>query len=517
MARYQTLRLILGDQLNSQHSWFRETRTDVLYVIAELRQETDYVCHHVQKVCAFFAAMAAFADQLRESGHRVLHLDLDETEQWRDLPDLINGLINKYQVAHFEYQRPDEYRLLTQLRSLKFPGQPAPREYDSEHFLVPFEELKDQFPSGRHVRMETFYRRMRQRFNVLMDADKPRGGRWNFDAENRQRLQPEDIEALPEALCFENDVTAILGRLKRHRVESFGTAHEQLLWPVNRDQALALMDHFMQHCLPAFGRFQDAMTGHGESRWTLYHSRLSFALNVKLLAPAEVIEAASRRFHDAGNEVDIAQAEGFIRQILGWREYVRGIYWANIPAYRDSNVLAAKQALPDWFWSGETKMKCLQQAIVQSLETAYAHHIQRLMVTGNFCLLAGIDPDQVEQWYLGIYVDALEWVEMPNTRGMSQYADGGLIATKPYCASGNYVNRMSDYCDDCHYRVKEKTGPGSCPLNSLYWHFMTRHRDRFAHNQRTGMIYRNWDRMATDRRQAVLDRADWVLTNLDRL
>ena len=259
------------------------------------------------------------------------------------------------------------------------------------------------------------------------------------------------------------------------------------------------------------------MTEQGENRWSLYHSRISFALNSKMLHPMQVIEAALAQFHGNQSGIDHAQIEGFIRQILGWREYVRAVYWANMPGYAERNALAAEADLPDYFWTGKTKMACMKQAIDQSLEYAYAHHIQRLMVTGNFAMLAGIAPQQVDQWYLGIYIDAIEWVEMPNTRGMSQFADGGLIATKPYAASGSYINKMSDYCKGCHYSVKERTTDNACPFNSLYWHFMQRHGDSFSRNPRTAMAYRSWEKMAVDVRKALLQLADYCLANLNSL
>ena len=258
------------------------------------------------------------------------------------------------------------------------------------------------------------------------------------------------------------------------------------------------------------------MTNQTPHSWSLYHSRLSFALNAKLISPKHVIKATITAYQENDN-IDIAQIEGFVRQILGWREYVRGMYWINMPDYEQQNALNVERDLPSYFWNGQTKMKCIASAIGQSLDYAYAHHIQRLMVTGNFCLLTEIQPQQVDEWYLGIYVDALEWVELPNTRGMSQFADGGWIASKPYAASGSYMQKMSDYCGDCHYKVKEKTSAESCPLNSLYWHFMVKHRERLAKNHRIGMIYGNWDKQDDAQKHAVLERAEWCLENIEAL
>ena len=461
--------------------------------------------------------MERFASLLSSRGHSVLYLTLDQTAAYDDLATLLRSLAADHAIERIEYQQPDEYRLRRHLESMMADDPIAILACDTEHFLLPESEFDDFIVANRHNRMETFYRRMRKRLNLLMDGDEPLGGQWNFDAENRDRLRPADLAEIPEPLRFDNPVDGILQRLEAHAVDYFGTAPTTLLWPVDRDQSLALLNHFCEHCLPRFGRFQDAMTGRHEHRWSLYHSRLSFAMNSKLLQPMEVIEAAIARFDDGSNDVSLAQIEGFVRQIIGWREYVRAVYWVNMPDYATRNQLDAQRKLPDFFWTGETRMHCMRESIGQSLEYAYAHHIQRLMITGNFCLLTGIEPAQVDAWYLGIYIDAIEWVEMPNTRGMSQFADGGLIATKPYSAGGNYINKMSDYCKDCHYDVKQKTGDRGCPFNSLYWDFMIRHRERLERNPRIGMVYRSWDRQDEEQRSATLERAGWCLQNLDEL
>jgi len=519
MAQFHTLRLILGDQLNRQHSWYKQQDDRVLYLIAELHQEAHYVTHHIQKLCAFFAAMEAFALSLQADQHQVSYLTLDDTAGYTDLPELLKAICQEHGIARFEYQHPDEYRLAQQLQSLELGV--AVSLIDSEHFLLPQAEIPKLINAGKHNRMESFYRKMRLRFNILMDGKQPLGERWNFDGENRNKLKPADLAQVPEPLLFANPVEKILQRIEKHSIPSLGNISQELLWPINEQQSLQLLDFFCDHCLPNFGRFQDAMTQQGESRWSLYHSRISFALNSKILSPMQVIDTALRRYQASeqspDNPVDLAQIEGFIRQILGWREYVRAVYWANMPSYAERNALDAQRDLPDYFWTGNTKMACMKQAIDQSLDYAYAHHIQRLMVTGNFAMLAGIDPAQMDQWYLGIYIDAIEWVEMPNTRGMSQFADGGLIATKPYAASGSYINKMSDYCKDCHYKVKERFTEQACPFNSLYWHFMQRHADKFSRNPRTAMAYRSWDKMDNEVKKALLSRADYYLQNIESL
>lgn len=517
MTQAKTLRLILGDQLNANHGWFKELNPNRLYLIAELKQETGYVRHHVQKVCAFFAAMERFAKALEQAGHKVLYLTLDQTTEYADLPALLTDVIESHAIGAFEFQRPDEYRLLEQLRQFASRLDIPVREQDSEHFLLPFDEIPRHFQANKAHRMEMFYRRMRKRFGILIKDGEPTGGQWNFDADNRQAFKADESLAVPPPRLFTNDVSAILERLERHSIDTFGTSQATLPWPISRAQSRELLVYFCERLLPAFGHYQDAMTEQGEAHWSLYHSRLSFALNSKMLHPRQVIDAALNAWQQNPERISLAQIEGFVRQILGWREFVRGIYWANMPNYSSFNALQAERALPDYFWHGETEMNCMRHALGQSLEYSYAHHIQRLMVIGNFCLLAGIDPDEVDNWYLGVYVDAIEWVEQPNTRGMSQFADGGLVASKPYAASGQYINRMSDYCRNCSYQVRERVGDHACPFNSLYWSFLHRHRTRFENNPRMAVIYKGWDKRDAEERRTILDRADWCLNHLEAL
>ncbi|MEC8355925.1 MAG: cryptochrome/photolyase family protein [Pseudomonadota bacterium] len=514
--QYRRLRLILGDQLNLEHSWFGEPDASVLIVVAELKQEASYVRHHVQKVCAFFAAMEQFAQALQQQGHHVLYQTLDDTAEYDSLETLLTALCMRFEVEYFDYLQPDEYRVSKQLRELALPAEVQKQSVDSEHFLLPLTEIDRHFTTGKPARMETFYRSMRRRLNLLMDDDAPEGGRWNFDQENRKKLSPAAVAKLPKPLLFSNDVSGILQRLRRHQVACIGREQNVLPWPVNREQADALLQFFCQVCLPNFGTYQDAMTANSESDWSLYHSRLSFALNTKILHPLSVVNAAIAAYRNNA-EVNLAQVEGFVRQVIGWREFIRGIYWSNMPEYAAHNALSATRQLPEYFWTGKTHMRCLEKAITNSLDHSYAHHIQRLMVTGNFCLLAGIDPAAVDDWYLGIYLDALQWVELPNTRGMALYADGGLVGSKPYAAGGNYIKKMGDYCESCHYNVKLRTGEGACPLNSLYWHFMAQHKERFQSNHRMRMLYGTWNKMGDETQRAVLDQAEHYLNTIEQL
>ena len=514
---FESLCWILGDQLNIEHPWFSTVDDDRLFVIAELYQETAYCTQHVQKICAFFLAMENFADALRAKGHRVKHLSLDETVSFGGLPELIEAKIVEHSVSTFYFQRPDEFRLLNQFRSLRLPDGVVVKEQDSGHFFFPFSEIVKEFVPGKSHRMESFYRRMRKRFGILMNGSEPEGGEWNFDKQNREKLSQSDIKHIPKPLTFFNNAEDVLARLKKHNVKFIGKIPDQLPWPVSRDQALELLEFFCAECLPNFGRFQDAMATNHDLGWSLYHSRLSFALNSKMLSPAEVLNSALHSYETNKSLISIAQIEGFVRQVLGWREFIRALYWINMPDYKDKNYFKAKRKLPNFFWTGETKMACMRRAIEDSLQYSYSHHIHRLMITGNFCLLTGVSPDEVDDWYLGVYIDGIEWAELPNTRGMSQYADGGIVASKPYSASGNYISKMSDYCKNCRYKVKETATEEACPFNSLYWRFLEANKDSLAKNPRNALVYSSWYRKKEDEREAILLKADRLVENIEDL
>ncbi|AWH86505.1 cryptochrome/photolyase family protein [Flavobacterium album] len=509
--RYRTLRLILGDQLNGAHSWFANRSDDVLYVMMEVRSETDYAWHHIQKVCAFFAAMERFAVRLRHDGHDVLYLTLDNPGNEQSITRNCSVLMQRYGISRFEYQLPDEHRVDQLLRDYCESLDIEWQAFDTEHFYTARDEMGNFFRGTKTILMENFYRHMRKKHHVLMEGDIPAGGVWNFDTENRKKL-PRGHRPLPP-LLFSNDLTVQKERIEAAGVKTIGTMDRGYCgWPLDRQQALELLSHFADNCLPLFGTFQDAMQA-GE--WSLYHSRLSFSLNTKMISPQEVVDKALSAWEN-GNGIAINQVEGFVRQILGWREYMRGLYWM-VPELNTLNFFGNTRKLPNWYWSGETKMNCLRQSVKQSLEYAYAHHIQRLMVTGNFALIAGINPGEVDAWYLGIYADALEWVELPNTRGMSQFADGGITGSKPYAASANYIDKMSDYCKGCQYNNNLRHGASSCPLNSLYWNFFDRNRTKLEGNPRIGMAYRIWDRMEPAEKEATLRQAAVYLAMIDQL
>ena len=509
----KTLRLILGDQLNTNHSWFKTIDDTVTYVMMEVRTETDYAQHHIQKVVGFFSAMRSFAAELQSKKHKVIYIHLNDKNNLQSFEKNLDALLNQGNYTQFEYLLPDEYRLDVLLKNycnqLSIPFS----VYDTEHFFSKREELGNFFEGKKMFLMESFYRAMRKKHNVLMEGDKPATGQWNYDGENRKKL-PKNHKPTPP-LVFNNDVSKIVAEIKDTDISTIGSIDAaNFVWPINREQSLALLDFFVAQCLPLFGSYQDAMT---PNEWSLYHSRISFSMNVKMISPKEVIDRAIQEWENRKDEIEYNQLEGFVRQIIGWREYMRGIYWLKMPEYASLNFFNNTEKLPDWFWTGKTKMNCLKDAITQSLEYAYAHHIQRLMITGNFALLAGVHPDEVDAWYLGIYIDAIEWVEITNTRGMSQFADGGIVGTKPYVSSASYIDKMSHYCGSCFYKKALKTGEKACPFNSLYWNFYDKHEDKLSKNPRIGMMYNVWRKMKPEDKSALLEQADYYLKNINEL
>lgn len=506
------LRLLLGDQLNINHSWFEKVDDDVTYCLFEMRQETDYVTHHVQKIIAFFLAMRNFAEELKSDGHEVVYFKLDDKKNTQSLTENLEYLIQKNKAKNFEYLFPDEYRLDEQLQRFCKNIDIESEAFDTEHFMTSRGEMAKFFGTKNYL-MESFYRDIRRRFDIMMDGKEPVTGKWNYDKENRKKIPKNHVP--PQPKVWKREVSDILNLIQKNKIKTIGRVNvDNFIWPTSRTESLELLEYFAKNLLQHFGDFQDAMT---PEYWSLYHSRISFSMNAKMISPLEVVNRCVEEWEKRKGEISISQIEGFVRQIIGWREYMRGIYWAKMPEFAELNFFENKRKLPDWFWTGETKMACLKHSINQSLDYAYAHHIQRLMVTGNFALLAGINPDEVDAWYLGIYIDAIEWVEITNTRGMSQFADGGIVGTKPYCSSANYIDKMSHYCKNCFYDKKLKTGEKACPFNSLYWHFYNRNQDKLEKNPRIGMAYRLWAKMDGEKKAGILERGEECLENIDEL
>ncbi len=505
MSETRALVIVLGDQLDLRSSAFDgfDARRDVVWM-AEAADEATHVWSAKQRIAVFLSAMRHFAEALRSDGARVDYTQLDAEAPARTLADELQQSIERLAPERLVMCAPGDWRVHRAIVAVARHAGLALDVRDDRHFFGAVREFAAYAKGRRSLRLEYFYREMRARHAVLMDGDQPAGGQWNFDADNRKAFGPNGPGALPAPPRFEPDaitrevIALVEARFADHpgTLASFG-------WPVTRAEALLGMAAFIQQRLPDFGSYQDAMWP-GEP-W-LYHSLLAVSLNLKLLDAREVVQAAEAAFRRG--DAPLASVEGFVRQILGWREYVRGIYWTQMPDYLERNALNAQEPLPAWYWTGQTDMACLRDAIMQTLTHGYAHHIQRLMVTGLYALMLGVRPKEVHGWYLAVYVDAVEWVELPNTLGMSQYADGGLMGSKPYIATGKYIERMgSGHCASCRYDPALREGERACPFTTLYWDFLMRHRTRLAANPRVALQVRNLARLNDAQKEAITTRA----------
>jgi deoxyribodipyrimidine photolyase-related protein len=499
----RSLVVVLGDQLDIRSAAFDgfDPSRDAVWM-AEVSEESEHVWSHKARIALFLAAMRHFRDVLLADGKTVHYRQLGQ-HRATTLADALAEDLERLSPSRVVLVRPGDWRVLRALEEATRSAGLQLEERADRHFLCGPADFARWAEGRRELRLEHFYRWMRRRTGLLMDRDAPVGGAWNFDRENRSGFGRRGPGALPAPRRFHPDETtrAVLRDVQSRFLEHPGSL-EHFDWPVTRAQALAALEDFVEHRLPRFGRYQDAMW-HGEP-W-LYHSRLSAALNLKLLSPLEACRAVEKACREG--RAPVAAAEGFVRQVLGWREFVRGLYWRFMPGYAERNELGAGQPLPAFFWTGETDMACLADALRQTLALGYAHHIQRLMVTGLFALLLGVRPREVHEWYLAVYVDAVEWVELPNTVGMSQYADGGVMASKPYVATGKYIDRMSNLCGACRYDPAHSTGADACPFTTLYWDFLDRHEERFREHPRMGLQVRNLRRLDESTRRAVRELA----------
>jgi deoxyribodipyrimidine photolyase-related protein len=502
--------LVLGDQLTPTITSLRGAdKTRDVVLMCEVWQEARYVRHHKKKLAFIFSALRHFAEELRADGWRVDYRTLDETGSSGSFTSEIEHAVARYKPDRIVVTMPGEWRVLDAMRNWQKRLRFTVEILEDDRFICSSEEFAAWAKGRKQLRMEYFYREMRRKTGLLMDGDEPTGGQWNFDRENRKAAKPDLL--MPRPLRFEPDaITSDVLRLVDKRfVDHFGDL-EPFWFGVARTHAEEALAHFIETTLPRFGDFQDAML---EGEAFLYHSVLSIYLNVGLLDPLDVCRRVDTAYR--AGRVPLNAAEGYIRQIIGWREYVRGIYWLKMPGYATQNYFRHARPVPEFYWTGTTEMACLAAAIGQTKREAYAHHIQRLMLTGNFALLAGVSPRALHEWYLSVYADAFEWVELPNTIGMSQFGDGGLLASKPYIASGAYINRMSNHCKVCRYDVGKPHGPDACPFNALYWAFLARHRDKLAANPRMAQMYRNWDKLSQERRRLTLASAEAFLAGLD--
>ena len=491
------LRMVLGDQLSLSLSALEGcNKRDDIVLMCEVYHEATSVKHHQKKIALIFSAMRHFAATLRAEGYRVVYIPLDAPENTGTFTGEVSRIVQQHAVTHIVVTRPSEYRVQQEVSQWGELGATFEVREDTR-FLCTRAEFVQWAQGRKQLRMEYFYREMRQKYAVLMHQNQPVGGQWNFDKDNRKPPKqgldvPAPWRAEPDHIT--QDVIALV---KTRFGDHFGTL-EPFHFAVTRAQALEVLQHFIANRLDSFGDYQDAMI---EGEPWMYHAHISFYLNCGLLLPLECIRAAEQAYDQ--HQAPLNAVEGFIRQILGWREYVRGIYELCMPDYANKNFFAATRDLPEFYWSADTDMNCLRQCVQETRNHAYAHHIQRLMVLGNFALLVGIDPIQVNQWFLVVYADAYEWVELPNVTGMVLFADGGYLASKPYVAGGGYIDKMSNYCQNCHYKVGQKNGAEACPFNYLYWDFLARHRDKLGANPRMAMMYRTYDRMSEDKKQHI--------------
>jgi deoxyribodipyrimidine photolyase-related protein len=506
-----TLIPILGDQLSHNLSSLDGAdRAASVLLMMEVAEETTYVRHHKRKIAYILSAMRHHAAALEAAGWRVDYVRLDDPNNSGSFTGEVARAVARDAPREIVITHSGEWRVQMAIESWEtLFGIPVDVRADAR-FITPTGFFERWAEGRKALRMEFFYRDMRRHTGLLMDGEKPEGGEWNYDSENRKPAK--DGASVPKRIGFAPDaITHEVLALVAERFAEHPGSLDNFDFAVTAGDAAQAEALWLRDCLPKFGDYQDAMVSGEPFMW---HALISPYINSGLIDPLALCHKVEAEYRKG--RVPLNAAEGFIRQVIGWREYVRGIYWWAGPDYVKRNFLGATRNLPDFYWTGKTDLNCLKQAISQTLDHAYAHHIQRLMVTGNFAMLAGVDPAQVHEWYLQVYADAYEWVELPNTLGMSQFADGGLLASKPYAASGAYINRMSDYCGGCRYDVKEKTGPDACPYNALYWDFLARNRSKLGNNVRLAMPYRNWDKMGGDAQQALLAQAAGFLHSLDQ-
>ncbi len=501
--------LVLGDQLSPEIAALAAAdRARDVVVMAEVMDEARYVPHHPKKIAFCLAAMRKFAEALKAEGWRVAYTRLDEAGNSGSISGELMRRLAEHDAEAIWYTEPGEWRLIDLMEELAGIAPVPVRRFEDDRFLASHDDFAAWAEGRKTLRMEYFYRQMRRKTGLLMEGDEPAGGQWNYDHDNRKPAPEEMVYGGPMQFTPDAGTEAVLALVEERFAGNFGDLHP-FRFATDTGQARRALVHFVARALPKFGDYQDAML---DAESFLYHSWLSVYLNAGLLSPMEVCRAAEAAWQ--AGEVPLNAAEGFIRQIIGWREYVRGVYFLQGRVYPHRNALHHRRKLPDFYWSGETDMRCVARTVEQTRVEAYAHHIQRLMVTGNFALLAGIDPGEVHEWYMSVYADAYGWVMAANVIGMSQFADGGVVASKPYVSSGAYIDRMSDYCGKCRYNVRHRTGPDACPFNLLYWQFLDRHRERFEGNGRMRNMYRVWDRMDEDHRDTVLAEAAALLDRL---
>ena len=504
-----TLRLILGDQLSPEISSLKDAdKSRDIILLCEVFDEAVYVKHHQKKIAFLFSAMRHFSASLSDAGWNVDYVRLDQDGNSHSFSGEVARAVERHAPESVIATFASEWRVLTEMRDWENTLPCAVELRDDDRFYCSLDEFATWADGRKQLRMEYFYRELRRKTGILMSGNDPIGGQWNYDAENRGRA-PDGLEVPKHTSFVPDDITnEVLSLVEDRFGDHFGKLRP-FEFAITHEQAAYVLDRFIAERLPLFGTYQDAMV---EGEPFMFHAHIGLYLNCGLLSPQQAIIAAENAYH--AGAAPLNATEGFIRQILGWREFVRGLYWLKMPEYAEQNALEAHRPLPAFFWTADTKMNCLKQCVSETRDHAYAHHIQRLMVLGNFALLAGLSPKEVNEWFMIVYADAYEWVELPNVSGMALYADGGVLASKPYASGGAYIERMSNYCRSCHYKVKQKNGEQACPFNYLYWDFLIRHQDRLSGNARMGMMYRTLAKMSDEKRAAILTDSQRFLSEL---
>lgn len=502
--------LVLGDQLTLSLPMLQNAdKFNDTILMAEVREEATYVKHHKKKIVFLFSAMRHFAQALRQEGFNVRYIEYDDAENPGSLFYAVKDAVTSTDASAVEVTQPGEFRLDSEMKSWEQALNLPVIINEDARFMASIGDFATWAEGRKQYRMEYFYREMRKRYDILMENGKPIGGKWNYDQQNRATL-PAGTNVPKNTVFPTNAVTQqVIALVDEHFPDHMGST-DGFHYGVTREDALHVLDRFIAERISNFGTYQDAMLQ--DEPW-LYHSHISLYLNCGLLTPREIIKSAEVAY--LSGQAPLNSAEGFIRQILGWREYVRGFYWYFMPQLKTDNYFDNHRPLPDAYWTAQTNMNCMRQCVKETKENAYAHHIQRLMVLGNFSLLAELSPEQVQDWYLSVYADAYEWVELPNVAGMILYSDGGNLASKPYVASGSYINKMSNYCGNCGYKVNKKVGDDACPFNYLYWHFIDKHKGKLKENHRMGMILNTYHRMKPESIDAMNNSAERFLSKLD--
>lgn len=493
-----------ADQLHADHFPDDVKPGETTLVFCESSGDMKRLPFHKKKIVYSWSAQRHFAHECKDDGYHIIYLKGDDTIS----SQLKNWLLEGRDDITLSYMKPAEWDLRHELEDLSNELEGRLKAYSNTFFMSDPEEWKEKISGG--YLMEYFYREMRKRTGYLMDNGKPEGGDWNYDKENRKKLPKGNKPPVPVTIDPDDITLELIDEVNRDFDENWGET-DGFNYAIDRKGAQKAADDFFKKRFKDFGPYEDALA---VDEYIIYHSTLSIYMNNGLLSPQELCERALEAYADG--KAPINSVEGYVRQIIGWREYIRNYYEAMMPGVRDANSFGFKHPIPASYWTGETKMKCISESVKPVLETGYSHHIPRLMVLSNYSNLTETDPRELLKWFHYGYLDAWEWVVLPNVLGMSTFADGGVLASKPYVSSGNYINKMSDYCKNCHYSVSKKTGEKACPFNYLYWNFVDKHREAFEENGRVSFMINMLNKKSDEELNEIREDSERYIDALDR-